>query len=153
MPGHYGLELLYTVRRRFPGIPVLILSMYPEEQYAKRILKCGVNGYLSKRASPGELLTAVRNVLQGKRYIAPHLADRIINDLLLEHNKPPHETLSNREFDVFRLLASGKKITEIASQLSLSGTMVGNYRTRIFTKMNLKNNAELIVYASRHKLA
>jgi len=153
MPGHFGLELLHTTRRKFPGIPLLILSMYPEEQYAKRILKCGVNGYVSKRAGPGELLTAVRHVLQGKKYIAPHLANKIINDLLLEHNSPPHETLSNREFDVFRLLANGKKITEIASQLSLSGTMVGNYRTRIFTKMNLKNNAELIVYASQHKLA
>jgi two-component system invasion response regulator UvrY len=153
MPGHYGLELLHATRRKFPGIPLLILSMYPEEQYAKRILKCGVNGYLSKRAAPCELLTAVRNVLKGKKYIAPQLADKIINDLLLEHNKPPHETLSNREFDVFRLLACGKKITEIAHQLSLSGTMVGNYRTRIFTKMNLKNNAELIVYASQHKLA
>lgn len=152
MPGHYGMEILHTARRKFPAIPVLILSMYPEDQYAKRILKCGVNGYLSKRAAPCELITAVKNVLQGKKYITPHVADKIINDLLLEHNRPPHDKLSNREFDIFKLLACGKKVAEIASQLSLSGTMVGNYRARIFSKMNLKNNAELILYATHHKL-
>jgi len=152
MPGHYGMELLHTVRRRYPAIPILIMSTYPENQYAKRILKCGVNGYLSKRAAPGELIMAVKNLLNGKKYITPHVADKIINDLLLEHNKPAHETLSNREFDVFKLLACGKKVTEIAHQLSLSGTMIGNYRTRIFVKMHLKNNAELILYASQHKL-
>lgn len=152
MPGHFGMEVLHTARRRFPGIPVLILSIYPEDQYAKRVLKCGVNGYLSKRAAPCELITAVKHLLQGKKYITPHVADKLINDLLLEHDWPPHETLSNREFDVLKLLACGKKISEIAHQLSLSETMVGSYRNRIYSKMNLKNNAELILYASRHKL-
>ncbi|MBS1563874.1 MAG: response regulator transcription factor [Bacteroidetes bacterium] len=152
MPGHYGMEILHTVRRQFPDIPILIMSIYPEEQYARRILQCGVNGYLSKRATPQEVVTAVKNVMQGKKYISPHVADRLINDLLLEHTRPPHDLLSNREFDIFKLLASGKKVTEIAHALSLSGTMVGNYRARIFTKMNLKNNAELILYASTHNL-
>lgn len=152
MPGHFGMEILHTARRRFPGIPVLILSIYPEDQYARRILKCGVNGYLSKRAASCELIAAVKSLLQGKKYITPHMTDKLVNDMLLEHTWPPHETLSNREFDVLKLLARGKKVSEIAHQLLLSETMVGSYRNRIYDKMNLKNSAELILYASRYKL-
>ena len=152
MPGHYGLELLSATRRKFPRLPVLILSAYPEHQYARRILQTGVSGYLNKMAQPDELLAAVHNVLNGKKYMASHLTEKMIQDLLLDKCRPLHETLSNREFDVFKLLACGRKTTDIAQTLSLSITMIGNYRARIFQKMNLKNNAELILYATRHKL-
>ncbi|HEY4147860.1 MAG TPA: response regulator transcription factor [Chitinophagaceae bacterium] len=152
MPGHYGMEILYSIRRKFPQLPVLISSIYPEDQYAKRILKAGVNGYLSKRASSLELICAVRSVLEGKKYITPLVAEKIIHDLLLDSERLPHEALSNREFDILKLLACGRKVTEIAAMLSLSGTMIGNYRTRILAKLNLKSNAELISYATHHNL-
>ncbi len=152
MPGHYGMEILYSIRRKFPRLPLLISSIYPEDQYAKRILKAGVNGYLSKRASSVELICAVRSVLDGKKYITPMVAEKIIHDLLLDSERPPHEDLSNREFDIFKLLACGRKVTEIAAMLSLSGTMIGNYRTRILAKLNMKSNAELISYATHHNL-
>jgi DNA-binding NarL/FixJ family response regulator len=152
MPVHYGLDILHTVRRKLPNIRVLILSMYPEDQYANRVLKSGVNGFISKRATKTELIDAVRTVLKGKNYITPRVAEKIIQDLLVDSNRAPHEMLSNREFDVFKMLACGKKMTEIAAMMSLSGTMIGNYRNRIFSKMNLKNNAELILYAAHHKL-
>jgi len=152
MPGHYGLEILYAIRRKFPRLPVLISSMYPEEQYAKRILGAGVNGYLSKQSTPYELVCAIKSVLGGRKYITPKVADKIIGDLLLGTEKLPHETLSDREFDIFKLLARGKRVTEIADLLGLSSSMVGNYRTRILARLNLKSTAELILYASRHNL-
>ncbi len=152
MPSHYGMELLHAVRRKFPLLPVLISSMYPEDQYAKRILGAGVSGYLSKRSTPYELVCAVRSVLEGKKYITPKVADTIIRELLLGAETLPHEALSNREFDIFKLLARGKKITEIAALHSLSGTMIGNYRSRILAKLNLKSNTELTLYATHHNL-
>ncbi|HSC39094.1 MAG TPA: response regulator transcription factor [Chitinophagaceae bacterium] len=152
MPGYYGLELIHRLRRKCPGTPLLILSIYPDDYYAKRVLKAGVSGYLNKRASHDELVTAIKSILQGKRYIPPQMADQIVHDLLLESPQAPHETLSDREFDIFKMLVEGKTITEIAALLSLSGTMIGNYRNRIFAKMNIKSLAELILYASLHNL-
>jgi DNA-binding NarL/FixJ family response regulator len=152
MPGRSGLDVVQEVKQTFPKLPVLILSNHPEEQYAVRVLKAGAAGYLSKEAATEELVKAVQQVLQGRKYISPFLAERIAEDLGKNNSdKAPHEFLSDREFEVFKLIASGKALSEIAEKLSLSGTTVSTYRFRILIKMNLKTNAELIRYALQNK--
>lgn len=147
MPGGSGLDALQQIQIEFPSLPVLILSMHPEEQFAPRLLKAGASGYLNKEAVPTELSVAVRRILQGRKYITPAVAEKLAEDLNRNTDKLPHETLSNREFDIFQLLAAGKTVGEIAEILSLGVTTVSTHRSHILTKMNLKNNADLIKYA------
>lgn len=152
MPGKSGLEALAQIKPIAPTLPVLILSIHPEEQYAIRVLKAGAAGYLSKDTAPEELVIAVHRVLQGKRYITISIAEKIADTLNHDNDKKLHETLSDRELNVFKMIASGKQVSEVAELLNLSVTTVSTYRARIMTKMNMKNNANLTLYAIEHKL-
>jgi DNA-binding NarL/FixJ family response regulator len=152
MPGRSGLDALHQLKISHPKVPVLIMSIHPEEHYALRALKAGASGYLSKDTAPDELVKAVRMVLLGKKYISPSMAENLANAFSGDPNRLPHEQLSDREFDVLKFLASGKSISEIASLLSLSATTVSTYRARVLSKMNLKNNYDLTMYAVEHKL-
>jgi DNA-binding NarL/FixJ family response regulator len=152
MPGRSGLESLQQIKQYHPKLPVLILSVYPEDQYAIRVLKAGASGYLNKDLAPEELVKAVNCVLAGKKYITPSVAEKLASALDLDSGKALHEFLSDREFEVLKLLAAGKSVSDIAEQLSLSVTTVSTYRARIMTKMNLKTNADLTLYAIEHKL-
>ena len=152
MPGRSGLEGLQQIKQINPKLPVLILSIYPEEQYAIRLLKAGASGYLNKDLAPEELVNAVQRVLLGKRYITPTIAEKLAFSLDHPAEKDPHELLSDREFSVLKMLATGKSVSEIAETLYLSVTTVSTYRARILTKMDLKTNADLTLYAMEHKL-
>jgi two-component system, NarL family, invasion response regulator UvrY len=152
MPGKSGLEAMKILKMEFPKLPVLILSMHPEERYAIRALRAGAAGYLTKDSASDELVTAVRNILSGKRHITPTVAEKLAQNLAVNDGKALHETLSDREFDVFKLLASGKTSTEIAAILSVAITTVSTYRSRILVKMNLRTNADLTQYAIEHDL-
>jgi two-component system invasion response regulator UvrY len=149
MPGASGLEVVRDVHRDCPWLPVLMLSVYPEEQYALRALKAGASGYLPKESAPEELVKAVLMILKGGKYITPAIAEQMADALKDDSSKPLHETLSDREFQVMRSLAQGKTITEIAADLSLSVKTISTFRSRIFTKMHFKNNAELIHYVTQ----
>lgn len=152
MPGRSGLDALQQIKLINPKLPVLILSIHPEEQYAVRALKAGAAGYLSKDLAPDELVIAVQKVMLGKKYITASIAEKLAS--LIEHDsdKPVHDILSDREFSVFKYLAGGKSISEIAEMLFLSITTVSTYRSRILHKMNLKNNSDLTMYAIENKL-
>lgn len=152
MPGRSGLEALQQIKQIKPKVPVLILSIHPEEQYALRVLKAGAAGYLSKDLAPDELVNAVNRVLLGKKYITVTIAEKLASVLDHDSDKQPHELLSDREFSVLKLLATGKSVSEIAESMFLSVTTVSTYRARIMTKMNLKTNADLILYSIEHKL-
>ena len=152
MPGRSGLDVVHDIKQNFPKLPVLILSLHPEEQYAIRVLKAGAAGYLSKEVATEELVKAVQRVLQGRKYISASIAEKLADELDQNANKPPHEILSDREFYVFKLIAEGKGVSEIAELLSLSVTTVSTYRSRILIKMNAKANAELTRYAIENKL-
>ena len=152
MPGRSGLDALQQIKISHPGLPVLILSIHPEEQYALRALKAGAAGYLSKDTAPDELVKAVQKVLLGKKYISQSIAEKLANTLSVKTDKFLHENLSNREFDVMKLLANGKSVSDIADILSLSVTTVSTYRARVMTKMNLKSNSDLTKYAIENKL-
>ncbi len=152
MPGKSGLEVVQHVKANYPHIPVLILSIHPEEQYAIRALKAGAAGYLSKDAATTDLIKAVQLVLQGRKYISPLNAEKLVSDLGIDVRKQPHELLSNREFHVFKLISEGSSISEISNVLAISITTVSKHRARILAKMNLKSNAELIRYALENKL-
>ncbi len=152
MPGRSGLDALQQIKISNPGLPVLILSIHPEEQYALRALKAGAAGYLSKDTAPDELVKAVQKVLLGKKYISHSIAEKLANTLSAKTDKFLHESLSNREFDVMKLLANGKSVSDIAEILSLSVTTVSTYRARVMTKMNLKSNSDLTKYAIENKL-
>ncbi len=152
MPGRSGLEALQQIKQIQPKLPVLILSIHPEEQYAIRVLRAGASGYLSKDMAPDELVIAVQKVLMGKKYITDTIAEKLASVLDQDASKAPHEILSDREFSVLKLLASGKSVSEIADSMFLSVTTVSTYRTRIMTKMNMKNNADLTLYAIENKL-
>jgi two-component system, NarL family, invasion response regulator UvrY len=152
MPGRSGLDALHQIKQSHPKLPVLILSVHPEEHYAIRVLKAGAAGYLSKELASDELIKAVQRVLLGKKYITPGIAEKLATTLDYDSEKPAHDLLSDREFDVLKLLAAGKSVSEIAEMLSLSVTTVSTYRSRILTKMNLKTNADLTVYAMENKL-
>ena len=152
MPGRSGLDALRQIKQSSPSLPVLIMSMHPEDQYALRVLKSGASGYLSKDSIHDELMNAIRTALLGKKYITPSIAEKLAEAIDAESEKPVHELLSDREFDVFKLLASGKSVSEIASQLSLSITTVSTYRSRILEKMNIRSNAEMTRYALEKKL-
>ncbi len=152
MPGRTGLDALVQVKQHKPNMPFLILSIHPEDQYAIRVLKAGASGYLSKDMAPDELVIAVKKVLLGKKYITPSIAEKLTSVFDLDNDKQPHENLSDREFGVLKLLAAGKSVSEIAESLFLSITTVSTYRARIISKMNLKNNAEITLYAVQNKL-
>jgi len=152
MPGKNGLEVLKEIRHQKPKLPVLILSMYPEDQYAVRVLKAGADGYLTKESAPQDLITAVRRLYAGKKYISPMLAERLALTLESDSTRPPHELLSDREYQVLCRIASGKTVKEIADELALSVKTISTYRTRILEKMSMKNNAELTYYAIHNSL-
>jgi DNA-binding NarL/FixJ family response regulator len=152
MPGKSGLDILDDLKRLRPRLPVLLLSMHPEEQYAKRALKAGASGYLTKDSVPEELKLAVRRVLTGGRYVSSAMAERLAYDLREGADKPAHELLSDREFQVLRMIASGKTVKQIASEISLSVKTVSTYRTRILEKTGMKTTAELIRYALQSHL-
>lgn len=152
MPGRSGIDGLQQIKQISPRLPVLIMSMYPEDQYALRVLKAGASGYLGKETIHDDLIKAVETVLLGKKFITPSIAEKLAGSFHIQAEVILHEMLSDREFDVLKLLASGKSISEIALQLSLSSTTVSTYRSRIMEKMNLRNNAELTRYAIEHNL-
>lgn len=152
MPGRSGLEALQQIKLSLPDLPVLILSIHPEEQYALRALKSGAAGYLSKDTAPDELVKAVQKVLLGKKYISQAIAEKLANTFSSDTSTLPHESLSDREFDVMKFLANGKSVSEIAEILSLSVTTVSTYRARIMTKMNLKSNSDLTKYSIENSL-
>lgn len=152
MPGRSGLDALSQLKQVAPNIPVLIMSMYPEDQYALRVLKAGAAGYLGKESIHDEIIRAVQTVLLGKKFITPSVAEKLANAYRDDTGQQPHELLSDREFDVFKLLAAGKSVSEIATQLSLSSTTVSTYRARIIEKMNLRSNAALTRYAIEKKI-
>lgn len=152
MPGRSGLEALQQIKQINPRLPVLILSIHPEDQYAIRVLKAGASGYLSKDSAPDELVNAVQKVLLGKKYITDSIAEKLASVLDSDSDKAAHETLSDREFTVLKQLAAGKSVSEIAEAMFLSVTTVSTYRSRILAKMNMKNNADLTLYAVEHKL-
>ena len=152
MPGRSGLDVLEEVKRLQPGTPVLVLSGFPEADYAVRALKLGASGYLTKQSASDELVAAVRKVMAGGRYVTASLAERLAASLGGELDQKPHEALSNRELQVLRLIASGKSIKEIAAELSLSEKTVGTYRSRLAEKMTLSSNVELTRYALQHHL-
>ena|ERR1700748_1659041 len=153
LPGRSGLDAMLQIKEIAPKLPVLIMSIYPEEQYAKRLLKAGAAGYVSKDAATEELAKAVRMVLQGRKYVSPAVAELIAEDMGRDSaDKAPHEALSNREFEIFLMIASGRSVSEIADKLSLSTTTVSTHRARILAKMSMRTNSELIRYALDNKL-
>ena len=152
MPGRSGLDALQQLKISHPELPVLILSIHPEEQYALRALKSGASGYLSKDTAPDELVKAVRKVLLGKKYISQSIAEKLASTFSSDTAMNPHESLSDREFDVMKLLANGKSVSEIAEMLSLSVTTVSTYRARVMVKMDLKSNSDLTKYAIENNL-
>jgi two-component system, NarL family, invasion response regulator UvrY len=147
MPGRSGFDILRELKHEHPELPVLVLSIHSEEQFAVRILKAGASGYLTKESAPDELVQAIRKVAGGGKYISPNLAEALAFELEDGSSGPPHESLSDREFQVMRMMALGKTATEIADELSLSVKTISTYRARILEKMNLKNNSEIIRYA------
>ena len=152
MPGRSGLEVLKEIKKERPALPVLMLSMHPEEQFAVRALRAGASGYLTKESPPEELLTAVRKVCSGGKYLTLSLAEKIAAELVTASTPNGHEGLSDREYEVFYRLAKGLTVSAIAEQLSLSVKTVSTYRSRVLEKMNLKNNAELMRYAMQQQL-
>jgi two-component system, NarL family, invasion response regulator UvrY len=152
MPGRSGVDVLADVKRVRPKLPVLVLSMHPEDQYGKRVLKAGASGYMNKESAPEELIKAIRKVLGGGRYVSPALAEKLALDLNESAGRPAHETLSDREFEVLRMMASGKTVSRVAEDLHLSVTTVSTYRARILEKMNMTTTAELMHYALRNHL-
>lgn len=152
MPGRSGLEALQQIKQINANLPVLILSIHPEEQYALRVLKAGASGYLSKDMAPDELVNAVQRVMLGKKYITASIAEKLASVLDPDSSRPAHETLSDREFSVLKMLAAGKSVSEIAESLFLSVTTVSTYRSRIMAKMGMRSNAELTLYSIEHKL-
>jgi len=152
MPGMNGLEVLKEIQKRNKALPVLIISIYPEDQYALRCLKAGASGYLTNDTASDELTLAVERILSGKKYVSPSLADKLARHLNEGTPKLPHELLSDREDQVMRYIASGKTAAEIANELSLSVKTINTYRNRILKKMQIKNSAELIRYAVQNQL-
>lgn len=152
MPGKTGLDILDELKRLRPRVPILFLSMHPEEQFARRALKAGAAGYLTKESVPEELKEAVRKVVAGGRYVSATMAEKLAVDLREGADTPLHELLSDREFQVLRMIASGKTVKDIAEDLSLSVKTVSTYRTRILEKSGMKTNAELIRYALQSQL-
>jgi DNA-binding NarL/FixJ family response regulator len=152
MPGLGGIEVLSILRKEQPKLPILILSAHPENQYAVRALRAGAAGYMTKETAPQELIRGLRKVLQGAKYVSEALAEKLAFDLGAQTEKKPHDLLSHREYEIMRMIASGKPLGKIASELALSPRTVSTYRNRVLEKMRMKTNAELIRYALQNKL-
>jgi two-component system invasion response regulator UvrY len=152
MPGKDGFEVLREIRHDHPKLPILILSVYPEEQIGVRILRAGASGFLNKESAPKELLNAIRKIHSGGKYVSPSLAEKLAVEIEFRAGGEPHKTLSDREFQVLCYIATGKTISEIGDQLSISEKTVRTYRDRLLKKMNLKNDVELTHYALKHQL-
>jgi DNA-binding NarL/FixJ family response regulator len=153
MPVRGGLEVLHDVKQICPNLPVLILSMYPENQYGIRALRAGAAGYMNKECALDELVAAIQKVVSGGKYVSPSLAERLAFELSGNLNKEPHELLSDREYDVMCMIGAGKSPDQIARELSLSIKTISTYRARVLQKLNLNKNAELIRYVLEHNLA
>jgi two-component system invasion response regulator UvrY len=152
MPGRSGIDLINDIKQLFPKLPILVLTMHPEERFAVRALKAGAFGYLTKDSKPEELVKAIRQISSGRKYITESLAEILATELDHDINKPLHEILSDREFQIMRMIASGEKVGAIADKLSISVRTVNTYRIRILNKMNMKTNAELTLYAIENHL-
>ncbi|MCX8106324.1 MAG: response regulator transcription factor [Ignavibacterium album] len=152
MPGKSGLEVLKDIKSMYPQIPVLILSMYPEEQFALRVMKSGAAGYVRKDSAPEELVDAVNDILSGKKYYSPAVMDLLSDNVKRGAKTELSEILSDREYEIFMLIAQGKTVSEIAEILSLSVKTVSTHRTHILEKTKLKNNADIVMYAVRNNL-
>jgi two-component system, NarL family, invasion response regulator UvrY len=152
MPGRTGLDVLQQLKIMHPKLPVLILSMYPEDQYAMRVLRAGASGYLTKDSAPEELITAIRKVSAGGKFVSASLAEKLVLHLDADPEKPLHEVLSDREFQVLCMIASGKTVSDIADELALSVKTISTYRSRILDKMNMRSNAEITHYAIKNSL-
>lgn len=151
LPGMSGIDLMKQLKQEYKRLPILILSVYPEEQYAVRMIKAGASGYLTKESAPEELVKALRRVVSGRKYISASLAERLADDLE-PSDKPPHEKLSDREFQILCMIAKGKSLKDIADELCISEKTVSTYRARILEKMNMSTNADMISYALKNKL-
>jgi len=152
MPGRNGIDILKQLKGYKPDLQVLILSIYPEEQFAMRALKAGAAGYLTKAAKSDELIMAIRQVIKGKRYISPSLADKLVNYVESGNEKAPHEVLSDREYEVMCMTAEGRSVKQIAMKLALSDKTISTYRARILIKMKMTNMAQLIQYAIKNRM-
>ncbi|MGH7472580.1 MAG: response regulator [Candidatus Methylomirabilales bacterium] len=152
LPDPSGLIVLQQIKSEYPELPVLVLTMHAEDQYAVRVLKAGAAGFLTKESAPDQLVSAIKRVASGGRYISPTLAEKLVSDLGSDIRKPRHEVLSDREFQVLCMIAAGKTLTKIAEELGVSVKTVSTHRTRLLKKMRLKNNAELVHYAIRNGL-
>jgi two-component system invasion response regulator UvrY len=152
LPGRDGLDVLKQAQQELPRLPVLVVSTYPEKQYALRCLRLGASGYLNKGADPGELVTAIRKVAQGGMFVSPTVAETLAVAMRHDSEQPPHELLSQREYQVFTFIAAGKTVSQIADALSLSVNTVSTYRARIMEKISTHNDVETALYAVRHHL-
>jgi len=152
MPGMNGIELLKQLREEKPKVPVLVISIYSEDQYAVRLIKAGAAGYLTKGCAPAIVVEAISRIAGGKKYISQTVAEMLANEFDAEYGKLPHETLSDREYQIFLMLAAAKTVSETADALALSAKTISTYRNRILEKMHLRNNAELMRYATDNKL-
>jgi two-component system invasion response regulator UvrY len=152
MPGRSGLEVLKELKREHPKLPVLVLSVHPEDQYGIRMLKAGAAGYLTKDSAPDELVSAIRKVNRGGKYVSPSLAETLVLELGVETDRPRHTILSDREYEVMMMIASGKTVSEIGEELSLSVKTISTYRARVLDKMRMRTNAELTHYAIHNRL-
>ena len=152
MPGRSGLDVLKDVKREYPRVPVIILSMQPEDQYAMRCLRAGASAYMNKDSAPEELAQAIKKILAGGRYVSPSLAEQLVTQFDKPAEKPLHELLSDREYEVMRMIASGVSLTEIAVRLNVSVKTISTYRARIMEKMQIKSNAEVTRYALTNQL-
>lgn len=152
MPGGNGLEALKQIKHNHSQLPVLILSMFPEDQYAVRTIRAGAAGYLNKESAPEELVQAIRKILHGGKYISASVADELVLHARHEDDQPIHKHLSDREYQVLCLIASGKEVKEISTELGLSAKTISTYRARLLDKMNMKTNAELTYYAIQNGL-
>ena len=152
MPGRSGIEAIKQIRAESPGLPILILSMHSEGQYPIQALRAGASGYVTKNRAPEELLTAVKKLMSGQKYISSDLTEILIFELNADADKPLHASLSDREYEVLCLIASGKTVTEVSKELFLSVKTISTYRTRILEKMNMRTNAELMHYAMHNQL-
>jgi len=152
MPGKSGLDLLKELKREHPRRPVLVLSMYPEEVHATRVLKAGGAGYLNKASASEELMNALRKIGSGGKYVSPSLAEKMVVELTPGNERPLHDELSDREYRVMWLLASGKQVKRIGKEMYLSASTISTYRSRILKKLRLTSNAELVRYAIKHQL-
>ena len=152
LPGKSGLDLLKELKAEWPRLPVLVLSGHPEDQFAVRVLKAGAGGYMTKESAPEELAKAIRKILAGGRYVSAALAETLALGVKQDLTRTPHETLSDREYEVMSRIASGKTVTEIAGELSLSPKTISTYRARVLEKLGVKNSAEIVQYAIRNGL-